>query len=162
MNMDGQDRQNRAQAGFSLIEVTLALVVVGLGLLAVFHLFPTGLRAGIDATAETRCAQFADEVFNQIYAEAATRTNTSAFVSLFDGSDDEVSIGLSKDVDLNGSDWVQYPASADSGYDEYVSYRCDSRVDTDDRLGSVELRVAYGRTGGFTNTFYTEVYNFGM
>ncbi len=150
------------RSGFSLIEVTLALVVVGLGLLAVFHLFPTGLRAGIDATAETRCAQFADEVFNQVYAEAAVRTNTATFLELFEGPDDEVDIDLSGDVRLNGSGSLQYPANADSGYEEYVRYRCEAGVDDDDRRASVELRVSYGRAGGFTNVFYADVYNFGM
>lgn len=152
--------KQHSRSGFTLVEVSLALVVVALGLLGLFHLFPTGLRAGLDATAETRCAQFADEVFNQVYADASQITTPTAFAGLFAGTVD-IDLGSSALIELNDPDRtraVQYPV----GSGEFVRYRCDSALDPDGRRAELELEVAYGRAGGFTNVFYTEVYNFGM
>ncbi|NQU39667.1 MAG: prepilin-type N-terminal cleavage/methylation domain-containing protein [Lentisphaerae bacterium] len=154
-------RAHNQQSGFSLIEVTLALVVVSVGLLGIFHLFPAGLRASADATAETRCGQFADEVFNQIYAEAAAATNTAGFGALF-GLGGTINIGTAPTIKLNGFGKVQYPILAEANLEEYIRYKATSILDADGRRASVELNLLYGGVGGFTNTFYTEVYNFGM
>ena len=58
----------RQSAGFSLVEVTLAVLVVAVGLLSVMALFPDGLRTGKKATDETYAAFFAEEVMNGIKA----------------------------------------------------------------------------------------------
>lgn len=155
------------ESGFSLIEVTLALAVVALGLLGVFHLFPVGLRASFDATAETRVGQFADEVFNQLYAEASAETDTAAWSGVFAGALD-IDLDESRiypngtsfggDILLDGRTMlVEYPVDSE----EYLRCRVWSGT-TDGLLATAKLDVAYGRVGGFTNTFYTEVYNFGM
>ncbi len=49
-------------AGFSLVEVSLALLVAGVGLLAVFSLFPSGLDAARAAADDTRAAQFGESM----------------------------------------------------------------------------------------------------
>lgn len=54
----------RRSGGFSLVEVSLALLVVGLGLLAVFSLFPAGLTMNKRSIDETQCAMFANDVFD--------------------------------------------------------------------------------------------------
>ncbi len=61
--------------GFTLVEVNLALLVIGVGLLALFGLFPVGLRQANLAAADSVQAIFADQVFNQLHANAATITN---------------------------------------------------------------------------------------
>lgn len=59
------------QAGFTLIEVSLAVLVVGFGLLSLMSLFPSGLRSGEDATADTRAGLFAQVVLDGMRANAA-------------------------------------------------------------------------------------------
>jgi prepilin-type N-terminal cleavage/methylation domain-containing protein len=56
------------KSGFTLVEVALALLVLSVGLLALFSLFPAGLRLNKQATDETQAALFADEVLNGIRA----------------------------------------------------------------------------------------------
>lgn len=55
-----------SQSGFTLVEVVLAILVVALGLLSVFSLFPSGLRASEDTVADTRAGMFAETVFGQM------------------------------------------------------------------------------------------------
>ena len=57
-------------AAFSLIEVTLALLVVSIGILAVMGLFPMGLDQSAHAEEDTRMALFADETLNSLRAYA--------------------------------------------------------------------------------------------
>lgn len=56
----------RGRRGFSLIEVNLAIVVVAGGLLALFALFPAGLRMSVSAVSDTRQAMFADAVLSSL------------------------------------------------------------------------------------------------
>ena len=149
-----------ALRGFTLIEVTLALMVVTVGLMAVFHLFPAGLRASRDATAETRIAGFADEVFNQFYAETAEDPALWQAVQAGGGSLVLDFPGLAgaptRTVNLNGGGTVEYPP----GTREYVRYTC--KADVEGHVARADLRVAYGRVGGYTNAFHAEVYDYGM
>lgn len=62
------------KSGFTLVEVALALLVIGIGVVAVFGLFPAGMEAGRQTINETQAAQFAEEVFNA-YRALATITN---------------------------------------------------------------------------------------
>jgi len=66
----------RRKSGFSLVEVNMAIMVIGLGMLVLFGLFPTGLREGENALINTHCALFADAVFNGLRAEATQKTWT--------------------------------------------------------------------------------------
>ena len=63
------------RSGFTLIEVSLAVPVLGLGLMAAFGLFPAGVRQNEESTADTRAALFADFVLNGMHANAAAVTN---------------------------------------------------------------------------------------
>jgi prepilin-type N-terminal cleavage/methylation domain-containing protein len=51
-------------AGFTLIEVALALLVVAIGMIAVMGLFPQGLEANKRSIDETRVAMFAEDVMS--------------------------------------------------------------------------------------------------
>lgn len=53
----------RGEAGFSLVEVTLALLVVAVGMTAAFSLFPEGIQSTRAAVSNTETALFADYVF---------------------------------------------------------------------------------------------------
>ncbi len=63
--------KRRAQPqGFTLIEVALAMLVIGVGIVAVFGLFPAGLDASRRTADETSAAMFAEEVFGGFRAKA--------------------------------------------------------------------------------------------
>lgn len=64
-----------SSAAFSLIEVNMALLVVGVGLAALLGLFPAALREGGLASADTSQAMFADQILNMLHANASTTTN---------------------------------------------------------------------------------------
>ena len=66
MNM----RNTRRKRGFSLVEVCLAVLVVGLGILSIFGLFPTGLAASEDAEKDTTGGLFANQAINSLQARA--------------------------------------------------------------------------------------------
>ncbi len=58
-----QSRPKRRD-GFSLVEVNLALLIIGLGMLVLFGLFPVSLRQGGDAFRDTQAAMFAEWMLN--------------------------------------------------------------------------------------------------
>lgn len=80
------------RAGYSLVEVTLALLVVAIGLTATFALFPEGLRATRAAVDDVEISLFADYVFTTLDLTAAKYggnygpnwniTKTDDFISL--------------------------------------------------------------------------------
>lgn len=57
-----------ASGGFTLVEITLALMVAAIGLLAVFGLIGDSLRANTKTLDDTIAATFAESVFSAIYA----------------------------------------------------------------------------------------------
>ncbi len=61
----------RRQGGFNLIEVSLAIVVVGLGIISIFALFPAGLETIRVASAESSNSLFAERILNGVQARAA-------------------------------------------------------------------------------------------
>lgn len=63
--------------GFTLIEVALAIVVVAVGIMAVFSLLGSGLDSCSKAIAETQAAIFADNVFNGLRSAALTQAESS-------------------------------------------------------------------------------------
>lgn len=65
----------KKRAGFSLIEVVLALLIFAMGILAVLALFPTGSAQNRDAQDYTYSAQFARRVFAGVLAQAQGDTN---------------------------------------------------------------------------------------
>lgn len=73
-------------AGYSLVEVTLALLVVAIGLTATFALFPEGLRLTRQAVNETEIALFSEYVFTTLDLTAAKEggNKLSANIALTD------------------------------------------------------------------------------
>ncbi len=67
-------KKNRKD-GFSLIEVNMAVLVVGLGILVLFGLFPAGLREGENGALDTHCALFAESVLEGLRQEAHSESN---------------------------------------------------------------------------------------
>jgi len=61
-----------AQRAFSLVEVSLALMVMAIGILSIMSLFPAGLDQNARSIADTHAAFFAEEVFGGLQATAET------------------------------------------------------------------------------------------
>jgi len=58
----------RIRSFFNLIEVTLAIAIVGLGVASIMAMFPVGISASRDAVAQNYCANTADEFIAAINA----------------------------------------------------------------------------------------------
>ena len=69
-----RDNRSRSRAGYSLVEVTLALLVVAIGLTSTFALFPEGLKATRAAVNDTEVGLFADYVFSTLAVTAAAKS----------------------------------------------------------------------------------------
>ncbi len=67
---------NAAQhrAGFSLMEVNMAVFVMAIGILSMVALYPLGLRESTQGQADLKQSMFADYILNQAVA-AASQTN---------------------------------------------------------------------------------------
>ena len=61
------------RAGYSLVEVTLALLVVAIGLTATFALFPEGLKATRAAVDDTETSMFSEYVFTTLELTAGLK-----------------------------------------------------------------------------------------
>jgi prepilin-type N-terminal cleavage/methylation domain-containing protein len=147
-----------SKKGFTLIEVSLAVLVVGLGLLSLFGLFPSGLRAGEEASADTRAGLFATVVLEGMRANAAG-------IKVWSEWDDASMLGSSSKlcdaVTAGGTAIVadgvvktinDFPAG--SGKRIRYSLTID-RPPTTTRSCSAYMRV-WERTGSSFNEFYTE------
>lgn len=66
------NRRRGSRRAFSLIEVSLALLVVSVGILSVLSLFPMGLDQNARAIADSHAGLFADEVMSGLRACAET------------------------------------------------------------------------------------------
>jgi len=66
-------------AAFSLVEVTLALAVMAIGLIAILGLIPRGVQSGRDAADNTLAATIAHDIFNAIRTQPFTAVNLSAY-----------------------------------------------------------------------------------
>jgi hypothetical protein len=144
--------------GFSLIEVCLAVLVIGLGLIPIFGLFPGGLRSMEEATADTRCALFTEVVMNGMRANAASMTNIADWTT---GSFSNIAQGVVANSPLTtatpgvfkvqfpeiGSDWLRY------------------RISVNEVTFSALVEVCDGEYGSFSpphSSAYTEFYFQGM
>lgn len=155
--------------GFSLVEVALALVVVSIGLTAVFALFPHGTEANRRAIQDTQIGLFAEYVLNGFRMEAdevpwdsvvdSPSFSISALASDYAWeSPSAISAGA-------GVKTLSYKAKADSTIEE-MAFRYELRVSAVAGKPDVKaliLRVWPGQYGLLvaTNVFYTEVYNYG-
>ena len=98
--MEAMKGRAGGKAGFSLVEVTLALLVVAVGLTATLALFPEGLTAAREAVNNTETALFADYVFTTLELSAAYQAldGNVTVGKLENGTDDFVSEMFSRDA----------------------------------------------------------------
>lgn len=63
-------KHRRARRGFTLVEVIIALVILGIGLVGVIQLFPMGLRSSARAENSTRAAILAQQIMEGLKADS--------------------------------------------------------------------------------------------
>ena len=91
------ENKRNPRAGYSLVEVTLALLVVAIGLTATFALFPEGLRATRAAVSDTEVGMFAEYVFTTLDLTAAKYGGNYGVNWNIDNTDDFMSLMLLDD-----------------------------------------------------------------
>lgn len=171
MQQPVQRRDRRASiAGFSLVEVALALLVVSVGLAAVFSLFPSGADSNRKAIQDTQMGLFADYVLNGFRHQAEEVTwdavtdgggfSISALGGTYAWSNPDPVY-----ADQSGVRAITYRSVSDSAIEE-MAFRYQLRIYPVAGRPNVKALVlnvwpgAYGVLAG-TNVFYTEVYNYG-
>ena len=93
-------RRNHFCAGFSLVEVTLALGVAALCLLALFGLLPLGLQANQNSISQTAAASVLSSVIADLRATPKTSLTSSQY---------EVTFGTAKSLYFDGEGRVVAP-----------------------------------------------------
>lgn len=63
------------KSGFTLIEINLVLLIVGVALVSLMGLFPVGLREADAAASDTEQAMFAERLLSTVQAKANSMTN---------------------------------------------------------------------------------------
>jgi len=165
--------------GFSLIELTFALMITGMGVLAIFHVFPSGLNAGKNAVADTRAVEFAQSVF-EAYRYEVSQMDQNEWDNDFLGNDDSLDITVSIPSG-NGSTYIdispvssfqdptkQYPDPKNdapipfpvgSEPTEYIRYKLATELlPGSDNLVGIYLEVSYGKMSNHKKAFYTAIY----
>lgn len=167
---------NTSAGGFSLVEVSLALLVIGLGMLAVFGLFPSGLSMNKGSIDETQSSIFANDILDAYRGAFSADPNLLKLMGPPYGND----IGVGPTA---ASAWRDYGAAvtievvqADADFKKVLymnwagvtqnvwRYRLTFASVTG-RAGRVKyarMQVISGEYGSSNNMveFYTEYYNF--
>ena len=130
-------KMDNSQSGFSLIEVSLAVLVLGFGLMSLFALFPNGLRMAQADEEWTQTSLFSEKVFSGMHANAQGMTQTNDWQ---DGSmqDNLCQNVLGLELRCDGSTNA-YPPADDSG----VRYS----LTIDSSVPSARLNVWFGQRG---------------
>lgn len=63
---------NRVRKAFSLVEIVLALGIISFALVGIMGLFPVAMKSAQESQRETRAAQIAQQVFNDLRGTPAT------------------------------------------------------------------------------------------
>lgn len=167
MKKNKTDVGARSLRGFSLVEVNLAILLVGVGLFAIFALFPRGLQESDMAVQDTHEAMFGNAVISAIEGNAAaiadwdTWTDLSALSGALREGMIMRNIVLTADGGgLKATDTaLMFPPN--SNPQRYITYQLLvlPRGDTQGRLIKVFLKVASGRDRSLATCrdYYTEL-----
>lgn len=151
--------------GFSLIEVVLALGVVGFSLVAILGVFPTGLAANRSSVSDTRAAQIANAVTATIDAQGAAFSNVQCYGLTLD-----LAALTTGDADIRKL-YVSYPSpttpvvsatqTADSIYTVELRFNNDPPLNAAPttlgagKLNRIQLRIfGRSRTEGVVEMFF--------
>jgi type IV pilus modification protein PilV len=74
-----RERSLRSNAGFSLIEIMVAMTFLSIGLLAIAQLIPTGLKGITEARVRTNAVQTAQQIVDGLRASDYDTLNAGTF-----------------------------------------------------------------------------------
>jgi len=74
-----RERSLRSDAGFSLIEIMVAITFLSIGLLAIAQLIPTGLKGITEARVRTNAVQTAQQIVDGLRASDYDTLNAGTF-----------------------------------------------------------------------------------
>ena len=146
--------------GFSLVEVCLAILVIGFGLMVVFSLFPSGLRSGEAGTADTRNGLFAESVMAGLRANADSIDNLADWTTDFQTNivKDVLTVGgVPRDITVGQIDIIRFPDGSD-----YLRYRLTVDASKKSALLEVEDGRYPANVLNAPSLFYTEFWYTGM
>ena len=165
--MGASRHHRRDRGGFSLVEVALALMVVGVGMVAIFSVLPAGMDSNKKAINEAYAAMFAEEVFNGIRAKSQFIPWAQIDAVTIDPAAPDMWNNLSTmRVKGNTTGTVIYEAKTEPPIQDYaLRYSLQIR-DVAPDIKLLRLIVWNGQYGssnalGDGLTFYTEIFNTG-
>ena len=154
----------RRRGGFSLVEVCLAMTLIGGGILLLFGLFPAGLRESEYSMGDTHIGLFADYVLSGMHANSAGITSWNDWQTQFQtlsiaGLGVLVTGGPGGGTPPPNSDLVQFPG----GTANDIRYTLDIQpVSGSSRLWAAEMYISFGDIGWMPTYFRTEFFYSGM
>ena len=166
MTMNATQRNAGKRSGFSLVEVCLAMLIIGSGILLLFGLFPAGLKENEYSMGDTQMALFVDYAFSGMHANARKIVDWAdwdpnpsqgqpQFPTLVLGSGSD-NIGL---VQTSDPIEVEYPMNSDN----ILKYKLSiSPAEGTETVWGATLEVSSGTEGWMGTTFYTEFFYRGM
>ena len=123
-------QRETTRGGFTLIETALALLAIGMGLLAIFGLGRIGLQSTKESENDTRCVQLADAVFETLreyntryVAYAQSNHIENAWAMLWDQTItqvDSIPFPPVANMSTNANLWLQIDTSAVISMDNSV------------------------------------------
>lgn len=137
---------NNRRGGFTLIEVALATLAMGLGVVVLLSLLPAGLQLAEDDRADTRCGEFAEVVMNGMRGNASSIPSWGAF-SGTNFSHLAITNILAGQVVVAGGNSVVTVAEFPPSSGEFVRYTLEVAAGSPP---TATLRVCAGRYGAFT------------
>ncbi len=165
LRLNSRKCHNSSSSGFSLVEVSLALLIIGVAMLSILGMFPMGLEQNTRSIADTHAALFAEEVFSslRVHAEANWDGIGNSIVSVSAAAanswDDQVSLDTKFDDEIH-TNLYRYPEEEGNTniIDHVIRYR--AALNTNGLIKSVFLRIWPGEFGTTSNPslFYSEFY----
>ena len=167
-------------AGFSMVEVALALLVLSIGLLTIVGLFGAGLDMNRATIHDTQVTQFAEEILAGLrFQSDALATNSTTWAANLPKIVLHPSSGLTmwangvnaQNIKADGSvNYVRFITQLNTGTLMDFGYACQISIVNPpapyNQSGNVRgavLKISPGEYGSsITNTFYTELFYYGM
>jgi type IV pilus assembly protein PilV len=121
-------RKKRRSAGFSLIEVTIAMVILGIGLLSAAQMIPLAMAGVTQARVRTNAVQEAQQRLDDLMANdfddaalnAGTYTETVGNYNLTWTITDNNPVPRSKRIELTAA-WTTVTGAQDASFTTYLS-----------------------------------------
>jgi uncharacterized protein (TIGR02598 family) len=147
-------KRARTQAGFSLVEIMLALAIIAIGLIAIIGLIPQGVQSGRGAVDNTLAATIAHDTFNGIRLQAQKAWPPSTLTV------PPLPLTIQQDIcyDAAGTDQVDCVTSADRYFHVHLVPQLPSPGLL--TVAAIVTWSAKSTVPANTNFFFTQIANY--